>query len=140
MLSKTALHALRAMTVLAELPEKSFAGAVDIAKAIHAPRNYLGKLLQSLAEAGLVESQKGKGGGFRLARQPAAITVFDVVEPIDHVGRWRGCFMGRSECSCENSCVVHSRWQAVRDAYLAFLQDTTLADLAQQPASQLLLT
>jgi Rrf2 family protein len=137
MLSKTALHALRAMTALAELPDNSYAGAVDIAEAIQAPRNYLGKLLQSLAAAGLVESQKGKGGGFRLARPPATISVFDVVEPIDHVSRWEGCFMGRSQCSSENSCAVHNRWQAVRDPYLAFLRGTTLADLARQPSSQL---
>ncbi len=140
MLSKTALHALRAMTALAELPENSYAGVADIAAAIRAPRNYLGKLLQSLAEAGLVESQKGKGGGFRLARQPATIAVFDVVEPIDHVSRWQGCFMGRSQCSSQNACVVHDRWQAVRDAYLAFLRGTNLEDLARQPAREFLAT
>jgi Rrf2 family protein len=140
MLSKTALHALRAMTALAELPGNSYAGAVDIAEAVHAPRNYLGKLLQTLAEAGLVESQKGKGGGFRLARQPATITIFDIVEPIDHVSRWQGCFMGRSQCSSEISCAVHGRWQAVRDPYLAFLRDTRLDDLARQPAREFLVT
>ncbi len=130
MLSKTALHALRAMTVLAELPKRSYAGSVNIAQDIQAPRNYLGKLLQSLAGAGLVESQKGKGGGFRLARDPAKITIFDIVEPIDHVSRWQGCFMGRSKCSAAASCAVHSRWQSVRDPYLAFLKGTTLALLA----------
>ncbi len=140
MLSKTALHALRALTALAELPENSFAGAADIAEAVRAPRNYLGKLLQTLAEAGLVESQKGKGGGFRLARPPAAITVFDVVEPIDHVSRWQGCFMGRPQCSRESSCAVHSRWQAVRDPYLAFLRETNLEELARQPAVEILVT
>jgi len=139
MLSKTALHALRATTVLAELPENSYAGAGDIAETIDAPRNYLGKLLQALAEAGIVESQKGKGGGFRLARPAARISVYDVVEPIDHVSRWQGCFMGRSKCSSENSCAVHQRWQAVRDPYLAFLRGTTLAELASsQPVAQLL--
>ncbi len=134
MLSKTALHALRAMTVLAELPKGSFAGTVDVAECIDAPRNYLGKLLQTLAEAGMVESQKGKGGGFRLTRGATKITIFDIVEPIDHVSRWQGCFMGRSKCNSENSCAVHGRWQAVRDPYLAFLKETTLADLARMPS------
>lgn len=138
MLSKTALHALRAMTVLADLPEDSYAGAADIAEVIDAPRNYLGKLLQLLAEAGLVESQKGKGGGFRLVRQPSTIAVFDIVEPIDHVSRWQGCFMGQSKCSSEHSCAIHTCWQAVRDPYLAFLRGTTLSDLARKSERQLL--
>ena len=139
MLSKTAIHALRAMTALAELPAHAFAGAAEVADAIGAPPNYLGKLLKSLAEEGLVQSQKGKGGGFRLARTPARITVLDVVEPIDHIGRWRGCFLGRSRCSDHSPCAVHVRWAAIRDQYLAFLKHTTLADLARQPegASQL---
>jgi Rrf2 family protein len=136
MLSKTALHALRALTVLAELPEQSYAGAVDLAESVGAPRNYLGKLLQSLAEVGLVESQKGKGGGFRLARKPAEITIFDVAEPFDRISRWESCFMGRTKCNSQNSCAVHIRWKAVRDPYLAFLKDTTLADLARQGAGQ----
>jgi Rrf2 family protein len=131
MLSKTALHALRALTVLAELPDQTYAGAVDLAEAIDAPRNYLGKLLQTLAEVGLVESQKGKGGGFRLARKPADITIFAVAEPFDRISRWDSCFMGRTKCNNQNACAVHNRWKAVRDPYLAFLKDTTLADLAK---------
>ncbi len=139
MLSRTALHALRALTTLAELPEHAYAGAGDIAVAIGAPRNYLGKLLQSLAEVGLVESQKGKGGGFRLAKKSVKITVFDVAEPFDRVSRWEGCFMGRAKCSSQSSCAVHSRWKAVREPYVAFLKGTTLADLARHRAYQPLL-
>ena len=68
MLSKTGLHAVRAIVALARLPGGAYAGAGRIAQEISAPQNYLGKLLQSLADEGLVESQKGLGGGFRLAR------------------------------------------------------------------------
>lgn len=133
MLSKTAIHTLRAMTALAKLPAHAFAGAAEVADAIGAPPNYLGKLLKSLAEEGLVQSQKGKGGGFRLAHMPKAITVLDVIEPIDHISRWKGCFLGRSRCSEQSPCAVHVRWAAIRDQYLAFLKHTTLADLVQQP-------
>lgn len=132
MLSKTALHALRAVVTLAELPRGTWAGAGDVAATIDAPPNYLGKLLKSLADEGVLESQKGKGGGFRLARPASSISVFDVVEPIDHVSRWGGCFMGRSKCSDTKPCAVHVRWGAIRDQYLKFLKDTRLAELASQ--------
>ncbi len=129
MLSKTGLHAVRAMVALSRLPEGAYAGAARIAQDIGAPQNYLGKLLKALAEEGLVESQKGLGGGFRLARDPRQISLLDVVEPIEHVSRWSGCILGRPECSEVNACAIHDRWKAVRDAYLRMLQRTTLAEL-----------
>jgi Rrf2 family iron-sulfur cluster assembly transcriptional regulator len=136
LISKTGLHALRALATLAELPDGTYGGAAEIAEEIGAPRNYLGKLLKLLADSGLVESQKGKGGGFRLTRDSAEISVLDVVEPIDHPSRWAGCFLGRSRCNDRSPCAVHRRWAKVRDAYLRFLEETTLADLAGRVPSK----
>lgn len=130
MISSTAKHALAALTVMAGLPQDRYVGTKEIAEAIRAPRNYLGKLLQTLAHRGLVESQKGKGGGFRLARPPASITVIEAVEPIDRMSRWSDCFLGQGRCSAGGPCAVHHRWAKVRDAYLEFLRQTTIADLA----------
>ncbi|MFB3785403.1 MAG: Rrf2 family transcriptional regulator [bacterium] len=133
MLSKTGIHAIRAVIALAELPESAYAGATGIAQAIKAPKNYLGKLLQLLARDGLLESQKGLGGGFRLARDPQSITLLDVVESIEHVSRWNGCILGRETCSEQNPCAMHERWKTVRDAYLALLSQTTIAQLLEKP-------
>ncbi len=117
------------MVALARLPEGTYAGATSIAKEIGAPPNYLGKLLQSLAREGLVQSQKGLGGGFQLTRAPRAISLLDVVEPIEQVSRWSGCILGHPQCSDEVPCAIHDRWKNVRNAYLRLLQQTTIADL-----------
>lgn len=138
MITKTGLHAVRAMAVLAKLPDGVYAGAAHVAREISAPPNYLGKLLQNLAREGLVESQKGLGGGFRLARAARDITLLDVVEPIEHLGRWSGCILGRAECSEADPCVVHHKWKAVRDAYLRLLRGTTLANLVRHGEPALL--
>ena len=129
-MTRTGLHAVRALVVLSRLPRGANAGAGQIAREIGAPRNYLGKLLQVLTHHGLVESQKGLGGGFRLAREPRRISLFDVVEPIEHVSRWSGCILGHAECSEEQSCAIHDQWGKVRNAYLKLLNRTTIADLA----------
>lgn len=129
MLSKTGLHAVRALVALARLPEGTYAGAASIARDIGAPQNYLGKLLKGLAKEGLVESQKGLGGGFRLARLPEEIVLFDVVDSFEHVGRWSGCILGLPTCSDSAPCAVHDRWKEVRAAYLQMLQETTIAEL-----------
>jgi len=116
------------------LPPGAYLGTAELAEHIDAPRNYLGKLLKTLATHGLLDSQKGKGGGFRLARPPDAVSLFDVMEPIEHVSRWDGCFLGQSRCSADAPCAMHSRWRDVRDTYLQFLRQTTLADVASHDA------
>jgi Rrf2 family protein len=131
MLSKTALQAVRALVALAEIPEGAYVGAGALAREIGARENYLGKLLQQLSHEGLVHSQKGLGGGFRLARDPQSISLYDIVEPIEHISRWTGCFLGHDRCSSDAPCAVHRSWGAVRDAYLQFLRHTHLSDLSK---------
>jgi Rrf2 family protein len=131
-ISKTGTHALTALAVLAKLSNGNYAGTGDVARSIGAPRNYLGKLLKTLSDQGLVESQKGKGGGFRLARDPSTITLLDVMEPVGRVSRWAGCFLGQTRCSDDVACAVHARWSAAREAYFHFLKSTTVADLVTE--------
>jgi Rrf2 family protein len=128
-ITKTGLHAVRAMVALARLPEGAYAGAASIAREIGAPPNYLSKLLQTLAREGLVRSQKGLGGGFQLARDPRQISLLDVVRPLEQVSRWSGCVLGHRDCSDEAPCAIHHRWKQVRLGYLRMLDMTTVADL-----------
>lgn len=130
MLSKTSIHALKALVELSRLPEDEYLGAAQLAKRINAPQNYLGKLLQALSLAGILQSQKGLGGGFRLAREASKIKLFDVVEPIDHVSRWNGCLMGQSACREDTPCALHGQWAQIRNAFLKMLLDSTLSDIA----------
>jgi Rrf2 family protein len=136
MISKTGIHAVTAVAALAELGDGAFAGAAEIADRIGAPRNYLGKLLKTLADRRLLVSQKGKGGGFRLARDANRISLYEIMESLDRVSRWGGCFLGRSRCSDEAPCSVHHHWSKVRAAYLQFLHETTVADLVYREKSR----
>lgn len=134
MISRTGIHAIRALTRLATLDKDEYYGAAALAREIGAPANYLGKLLQSLSSAGLVESRKGAGGGFRLARRARRISLRHVLDPIENVGRWEGCFLGLPRCSDVSPCAVHHEWGPLRDHYLALLSRTTLADLVRPEA------
>ena|SRR3989338_3717659 len=129
MLSKTSLQVVKALIELTKLPEGCSEGAVRIAQRIKAPQNYLGKMLQNLSYEGLVISQKGFKGGFRLAKHPSEISLFDIVDSIENISRWEGCFLGQKRCSAKTACQVHDRWAKVRDRYIHFLKGTTLKDL-----------
>ncbi len=135
MISKTGIHAALALTFLAGLNPGEYAGAAQIADEVGAPRNYLGKLLKLLGEQGLLDSQKGFGGGFRLAKAPEKISLYDIVEPLDKVSKWNGCFLGRARCSDKAPCAVHEKWSVIREDYLRFLKETTVARLARKEAS-----
>jgi Rrf2 family protein len=135
MLSRTAKHALRACIILAQMPRDEFRGAGSIAGEIEAPTNYLGKLLKTLAERGVLVSQKGAGGGFQLAKPAAKTLLSEVVEPFDKVSLWGGCLMGNGACSPKNPCALHHRAAEVRDAYIDVLRSSTLADVAKKPRS-----
>ena len=134
MLSRSCVHAIRAVVVLASLPPGAYCGTSAIAESTGAPRNYLGKLLLQLSRRGLVESQKGLGGGFRLAKAPDNIALHDVVESIEDVARWKECAFGGKQCTDETPCPLHDRWGAVRTAYLSLLQNTSVAELVVSDA------
>jgi Rrf2 family protein len=134
MISKTAKHALRACIILARTPRDEYRGAMSIAEEIDAPTNYLGKLLKTLAERGVLVSQKGAGGGFQLARPPEETLLYDVVDPFDKVSQWTGCLMGNGACSPAHPCALHHRAAAIREDFLHMLKSANLAELAVKPA------
>jgi len=121
------------MAILASLPKGHCAGAAAVASRIDAPPNYLGKLLQTLARKEVITSQRGLGGGYRLARDPRSIRLLDVIEPFEPLDRLDGCFFGLRECLDSDPCAVHHRWVELRRAYLEMLTETTIADLTRRP-------
>lgn len=129
MISKTSIQTIKALLELSKLQMGETEGAVRIAQRIHVPKNYLGKVLQRLARGGIVVSKKGLNGGFRLAKEPSAIRLYDVVASFEDVNRWEGCFLNQSICSEETACVMHQHWSKVRRGYINFLKNTTIADL-----------
>lgn len=130
MLTRSGVHAMRAMVALAALPDGEYGGTSAVAAAAGVPRNYLAKLLSLLSRRGLVESQRGLGGGFRLSRSPDLISLHDVIESVEDIARWKACAFGEKACSDDHPCALHQKWGRVRDAYFSLLKNTSIADLA----------
>ncbi len=98
------------------------------------PEPTVGKVLKALSAAGLVASQRGARGGYRLLRPLSAIAVADVIAAIDGPIAMTACVEG-SGGSCEASCTcpVRGRWDAVNDAVLEALSAISLAEMAGPP-------
>ncbi len=93
MISQTAEYALRAIVCLADHKDRCLK-THEMAVATKVPAGYLSKVLQSLARAELVRSQRGLYGGFTLARPDSEITVMDVVNAVDPLKRIEKCPLG----------------------------------------------
>lgn len=129
LLSQTSKYAVRAAIHLAQHREEGPGRVAAIAEQLGIPRNYLSKILHQLARAGILDSERGPRGGFRLTAAPEALTLYQIVEPVDAGFLDRRCLLGRPECSDRNPCPAHGRWAEVADEIESFLTETTLADL-----------
>lgn len=134
MLTQTADYALRALIYLAHAPEDGYHQTRDLAAALNVPANYLGKVLQQLGHQQIVESQRGMNGGFRLARLPEQVRLFDVIAALDLLPHDPECPLTTGGRQIE-LCHLHRRFAAMTATYVAFLKDTTLADVLQPAAS-----
>lgn len=129
-LSKTANYALRAALCLAEAGTDGPVSVDEIAERLDVPRNYLSKILHVLARTDILDSTRGPGGGFRLARPADDVSLADVVRHFDRVPDETTCLLGRTSCSDDDPCRAHTRWATVRTAVIGFLDDTRLVDLS----------
>jgi Rrf2 family protein len=127
MLSQTVDYALRAVVHLAD--QAPSARTTDqIAVITHVPKAYLSKVLQNLSRAGIVSSQRGIGGGISLARPARELTILEVVNAVEPIGRIRTCPLGLKSHGVR-LCPLHHRLdQALATVEEAF-GATTLAEL-----------
>ena len=118
MLSTTTEYALRALAHLAHQPRGSALLGRDLAQAVGIPANYLSKVLLTLRNAGLVDTMRGCGGGYRLRKPADEIHLIDVVELFEETSRTQpNCFLQHSRpCSNSAPCPVHSAWSDLQAA------------------------
>jgi Rrf2 family nitric oxide-sensitive transcriptional repressor len=131
MLSQTVEYALRAVVHLAS--EAPAGRTTDqIARATRVPRAYLSKVLQSLAHAGVVRSQRGLGGGMSLAKTPEELTILEVVNAVEPIQRIKTCPLGLAAHGVR-LCPLHKRV----DNALAMVEEafgsSTLAEILAEP-------
>ncbi len=133
-LTKGADYAVRIMIHLAQLPSGSRPNRAALAGAGDIPEHFVGKILQSLARAGLIDSQRGMNGGFALAKDPGQVTVLQVVEAIEGPTQLNACLLPGDSCSRKSWCPAHCVWAEAQEAMTSVLRRATIAKLAVQSA------
>jgi Rrf2 family protein len=133
MFSQKVEYALRAVVHLAD--QAPMARTTDqIAAATKVPNAYLSKVLQGLCRAGIVQSKRGLGGGMALTKSPSDLTILEVVNAVEPIGRIRECPLGLAAHGV-HLCPLHTRIdQALAQVEKAFRQ-TTLAEVLAEPTT-----
>jgi Rrf2 family protein len=134
MISKKAKYALKALKVLAEQYGHGPVLISYIAEKEKIPKKFLEAILLDLRNSGILQSQKGKGGGYLLRMPPQEVTFSKVLRVIDGPIAPTLCvslyFYGKcDDCASEESCSLRQVMEKWRDANLAVLDQTTLTDL-----------
>ncbi|HEX4227126.1 MAG TPA: SUF system Fe-S cluster assembly regulator [Bryobacteraceae bacterium] len=130
-LTKKADYSLIALRHLAARQSESGSAvsAKEVADCYGIPLPLLAKILQKLGKAGLVASEQGTNGGYRLARDPALISALEVVRIIDGPVILTECFTDHAHCDHVARCSVKRPLQRIHEGILRLLNNLTIQDM-----------
>jgi Rrf2 family protein len=134
MLSMKGKYGLKALHHLALLPPGAVAQSSEIAEANRIPKKFLDAILSDLRHAGFVFARKGRGGGYRLSRDPGSIMVGHVLRVLDgplapiHCAS-RTAYHRCDDCRDETTCAVRLTMLEVREAIASVLDGKSLTDM-----------
>ncbi len=138
MLSLTCKASIKAVVFLgSRLASGTRSGLKDVAEFIGENEHTVGKLLQRLVKAGIIQSVKGPKGGFFLTAEQADQRVIRIVEAIDGAEVFSQCGLGMSQCSDRHPCPLHEDYKPIREAFRQLCHDRRVRDLFEEVNSGL---
>ena len=130
-LTKTGDYAVRSALALASsYREGRYVTIAEVADRMALPRTFTPQVLGRLARAGIAESKAGRGGGYRLTRDPKDISMLEVVEAAEGSLINTRCTLRGGPCRRDDRCVVHDTWIAAGEALRRALASSSLAAVA----------
>ncbi|SMO77270.1 transcriptional regulator, BadM/Rrf2 family [Saccharicrinis carchari] len=131
MLSKSTEYAIRAL-VFIQLRnwENKRPGVGEIAGEIEAPEAYTAKILQNLTKHQLLNSAKGRGGGFFFDENQSHLTLYQVIHVMEGDNCFHKCGFGLKSCHNDNPCPLHDKYIVVRDGFFEIAKTETISALS----------
>ena len=129
-ISRKSDYAIRGMVYLASRPADRMSMLSDIAAEMDIPQTFLAKIFQQFNKLGLVKSYRGAGGGFRLGRPAAKISLLEIVEAVEGPIIPNRCIMAPGTCNRDKTCTVHPVWKDVQKGMRNTLAKVSLKRLA----------
>lgn len=128
--STTTEYAIRGLSEMASRAPDRTIMLDELVSGTDLPRDFLAKVFQKLVKGGVLNSTKGRGGGFGLARPPHEINLMHIVEAIEGPQAMDQCVVGLAACNDQMPCSQHDLYKPIRQRLKDYLNTTTLADMA----------
>ena len=134
--STKAQYAVRAMVSLSLTANGSPVSIREISNREGISLTYLEQLFVKLRRGKIVDSVRGPGGGYVLARNAADIRVDEIIDSVEETLVPVSCMDDDGQCVCDTTCVSHTVWQGLGDKIRQFLASITLDDLTREAQQQ----
>ena len=122
-------YAIRALLYMSGKPRGTVFMRSELSKLSEVPDSFLGKILQNLAKADILVSERGKKGGFRLEKNPDDISMYDVLLAIDGELQITDCLADIFYCKKVDYCKVHLVWEEIQLSIIDKMKKTSIKDL-----------
>lgn len=134
MLSNTCKYGIRALTYIASRQSgKKMIGIKQISEDLKMPLPFLAKILQQLAKNKILNSTKGPHGGFSFKKDPAKVTLYDIILIIDGDSFFENCVIHNRNCRSAGEenllCPIHDEFSVIRDSITTLFKSKTIYDL-----------
>ncbi|MFV0265718.1 MAG: RrF2 family transcriptional regulator [Draconibacterium sp.] len=133
MLAKSTEYAIRAL-VYVQLKnwEGKRPGVVEIAREIEAPEAFSAKILQTLTRHQLLDSAKGRGGGFFFNDEQTQLSLYKIIHVMEGDGCFHRCGFGLKSCNNDNPCPLHDQYKVVRDSFYDIVRKESIQSLSEK--------
>lgn len=138
-ISRTADYGIVLATRLAALRGKELRSVSELALETGISSPTVSKILKGLSRSGVVTSERGARGGYRLVRSPQETSVAEIIEALEGPIGITECVREDASSDCEflGRCDVHGNWQRINEALQSVLRQIPIADMARRPTTQL---
>ncbi len=132
-ISKTTGYAIQVLIYLANTKDQELISVNELHRKFDISFKYLGRLMTKLLNVGLVESERGKYGGYRLIDKQKPIYLMDIIKIIDGIDNFNACLLGSSPCEGNEQCTLHQHWYKPKMAMEKMLTTVKIQDFLKDP-------
>ena len=127
-LNTTSQYAIRIMEFISKDTNKLH-NAKNISTELSIPYKYLTKIMTQLTNAKLIQSIRGREGGYSLIKKTSSIRIIEILEAVKESMNEENCLLGTGLCNHVNKCALHDAWKQPKKSIIEMFSETTLADM-----------
>jgi len=134
-LSTTSEHAIRSLVYMASCGHE-LCSVKHLSDKLDIPYKYLGRLMATLRNDGLVASTRGKNGGYSINKPLDDIRLLDIIRTVEGLDNFDRCLLGFSECNDDDPCPLHDFWKGHKEGITEMITNVSLAEMIASKAKK----